>query len=230
MDGVGPLVPAAGRGERLGRGDPEGAAPGGRRTAARARRAHPGLGSARSTSWSSLHRSGRAADVRALLADVVGAEIVVVEGGDERQESVRLALAALPPDVDVVLVHDAARALAPVELIEAVARRRPRRHRSGRPGDRGGRHRSSRSTPTARSIATVDRSTLRAIQTPQGFRRSVLAALHANAKPSAEPLTDDAGLAEARGHPCARHVRVGRGVQGDPPDRPAACRNRSGAT
>jgi 2-C-methyl-D-erythritol 4-phosphate cytidylyltransferase len=48
--------------------------------------------------------------------------------------------------------------------------------------------------------ATVDRSTLRAVQTPQGFRRDLLAKAHAAADPAA-PATDDAGLVEALGLP-----------------------------
>jgi 2-C-methyl-D-erythritol 4-phosphate cytidylyltransferase len=45
-------------------------------------------------------------------------------------------------------------------------------------------------------VATVDRSVLRAVQTPQGFRRATLAAAHAGA---ADDHTDDAGLAEQAG-------------------------------
>jgi 2-C-methyl-D-erythritol 4-phosphate cytidylyltransferase len=43
---------------------------------------------------------------------------------------------------------------------------------------------------------TVDRSVLRNVQTPQGFRHDVLAAAHAAAT---DPLTDDAGLVEKAG-------------------------------
>lgn len=49
-----------------------------------------------------------------------------------------------------------------------------------------------------RVLGTVDRSALRAVQTPQGFRRAVLAAAHAAA---GDPLTDDAGLVEKQGVP-----------------------------
>jgi 2-C-methyl-D-erythritol 4-phosphate cytidylyltransferase len=41
----------------------------------------------------------------------------VVSGGDTRAESVRRALAALPEDVDVVAVHDAARPLVTAEVV-----------------------------------------------------------------------------------------------------------------
>jgi len=47
-------------------------------------------------------------------------------------------------------------------------------------------------------LGTVDRSVLRSVQTPQGFRREVLVAAHAAA---ADPLTDDAGLVEKAGLP-----------------------------
>jgi 2-C-methyl-D-erythritol 4-phosphate cytidylyltransferase len=133
--------------------------------------------------------------VRRLLAPV--APITVVPGGAERQDSVAAALAAVPGDVDIVLVHDAARALAPPELVEAVAAA----VRAGRPA-------VIPVLPVVDTVkevgsdglvlGTVDRSTLRVVQTPQGFRRAVLAAAHAGA---ADPLTDDAGLVEKAGIP-----------------------------
>jgi 2-C-methyl-D-erythritol 4-phosphate cytidylyltransferase len=57
--------------------------------------------------------------VRALLEPI--APVVVVAGGASRQLSVAAALAAADPALDIVLVHDAARALAPPALIERVA-------------------------------------------------------------------------------------------------------------
>jgi 2-C-methyl-D-erythritol 4-phosphate cytidylyltransferase len=47
-------------------------------------------------------------------------------------------------------------------------------------------------------VGTVDRSVLRAVQTPQGFRRAVLATAHASA---VDHHTDDAGLVEKLGLP-----------------------------
>jgi len=131
--------------------------------------------------------------VRRLLAPV--ASVTVVPGGAERQHSVAAALAAVPDDVEIVLVHDAARALAPSDMVEAVAAA----VRAGRPAvipvlpvvdtvkEVG---------PDDLVLGTVDRSALRIVQTPQGFRRAVLAAAHASA---ADPLTDDAGLVEKAG-------------------------------
>ena len=131
--------------------------------------------------------------VRALVAPV--APVTVVAGGIHRQASVAAALAAVPPDVPIVLVHDAARALAPAELVEAVAA-----------AVRAGAEAVIPVLPVVDTIkevapsgevrGTVDRTPLRAVQTPQGFRREILTAAHAAA---VDPLTDDAGLVEKQG-------------------------------
>jgi 2-C-methyl-D-erythritol 4-phosphate cytidylyltransferase len=138
------------------------------------------------------------AEVRAQLADLVasnGVRIDVVAGGDTRQHSVAAALIAAPPGFPIVLVHDAARAFAPVDLIERVADA----VRSGHPAvvpvlavvdtikqvDESG-----------HVVATLDRSVLRAVQTPQGFQRDVLEAGH---RAAVDAHTDDAGLVEKLG-------------------------------
>ena len=140
------------------------------------------------------------AAVRRLLAAALPAAAVrVVSGGASRQASVALALADLDADVDVVLVHDAARPLVPRELVEQVLA-----------AVRGGADAVvpvlpvvdtvKRVSPEGLVVETVDRSVLRAVQTPQGFRRDVLERAHAAADPTA-PATDDAGLVEALGLP-----------------------------
>ncbi|WP_405585444.1 2-C-methyl-D-erythritol 4-phosphate cytidylyltransferase [Streptomyces sp. NBC_01190] len=142
-----------------------------------------------------------AAEVRALL-DAHGlpesTDILVVPGGDVRQDSVRLGLAALPEDVDVVLVHDAARPLVPVETVEAVVDA----VRSGAPAVVPG-------LPLADTVKSVDpdtgqvtgtprRALLRAVQTPQGFDRALLAKAHATVT---HDVTDDASMVEQLGVP-----------------------------
>jgi 2-C-methyl-D-erythritol 4-phosphate cytidylyltransferase len=134
--------------------------------------------------------------VAALLIDQqIDTEVYVVAGGATRQESVSLAVAGLAADVDVVLVHDAARPLVPVELVDAVAA-----------AVRSGADAVIPVLPVADTVkqvaaevvvATLDRSVLRAVQTPQGFRRAVLVAAHAAA--DGADATDDAGLVEAMG-------------------------------
>ncbi len=137
--------------------------------------------------------------VAAMLAEQsFQAEVVVVTGGDTRQDSVARALLTLPDDVDVVLVHDAARPLVPVEVVTAVAA-----------AVRAGNDAVVPGLPVVDTIkrvdansdveCTVDRAPLRAIQTPQGFRRQVLQHAHASADPGDGSATDDAGLVERLG-------------------------------
>jgi 2-C-methyl-D-erythritol 4-phosphate cytidylyltransferase len=136
-------------------------------------------------------------EVRAILdAHRVPAEVSVVAGGDTRQQSVRLALEAV--SADVVLVHDAARPLAPAELADDVARCVLDGADAVVPVlaiadtvkevDTGG-----------QVVRTVDRDTLRLVQTPQGFKRAVLLAAHSHAENEGGSATDDAGLVERAG-------------------------------
>jgi 2-C-methyl-D-erythritol 4-phosphate cytidylyltransferase len=189
------VVPAAGRGERLGPGAPKALRELGGvpmlvhavRTLARARFVDAVVVAA---------PAGEVASVQALLRDhEVPAEVTVVAGGATRQESVCLAVASLPPDVTVILVHDAARPLVPVEVVDAIAS-----------AVRDGADAVVPAMPLADTvkvvdsdvvISTPDRASLRAIQTPQGFRRSVLEQAHAAA--GASLATDDAGLVELLG-------------------------------
>ncbi|MBI1378722.1 MAG: 2-C-methyl-D-erythritol 4-phosphate cytidylyltransferase [Frankiales bacterium] len=197
------IVPAAGRGERLGPGAPKALRTlGGVPMLVHAVRA---LASARAVDLVVVAAPDDAvAEVSALLlehglADAEGgrAGAMVVAGGDTRQDSVARALHALPPDYDVVLVHDAARPLVPVTLVDAVAA-----------AVRGGADAVVPGLPVADTVkavdaadvvsATLDRAQLRAIQTPQGFRRAALTEAHAASDPDA-PATDDAGLVERLG-------------------------------
>jgi 2-C-methyl-D-erythritol 4-phosphate cytidylyltransferase len=151
--------------------------------------------------------------VRGLLASVQGASVSVVAGGATRAESVVRALKSLAEDVDVVLVHDAARPLTPVALVEAVDAAVRSGHVGVVPGlpvpdtiksvDAAGLAGGAAGSASAERVAgTVDRTRLRAVQTPQGFRRDVLEAAYAAAEADgALDATDDAGLVERVGHP-----------------------------
>lgn len=196
---VAAIVPAAGRGERLGPGAPK---------ALRTLGGVPMLVYAvRSLAQARLVDAvvvaapqGECVAVRSLLSGLeLDAELTVTDGGETRQESVRRALAGLDADVDTVLVHDAARPLAPPELADAVARAVLAGADGAVPGvpvadtvksvDAGG-----------RVMQTVDRSAFRAVQTPQGFRRDTLTRAHADAAATGTfDVTDDAGLVERIG-------------------------------
>lgn len=121
-------------------------------------------------------------------------EVTVVAGGAERTDSVGAGLAALPSSTQTVLVHDAARALTPPALFSAVIAA----VRSGADAVVPGLAVSDTIKQVDESghvVATLDRSVLRAIQTPQGFTRAALAAAHA----SGDLATDDAALVEKAG-------------------------------
>jgi 2-C-methyl-D-erythritol 4-phosphate cytidylyltransferase len=188
------LVPAAGAGLRLGPGGPKAL----RLLAGEPLLVHTIRRVAAASSVRLIVVAAPAAEVEAvreLLAPV--APVTVVAGGAERQESVSLALAAVPAEIGIVLVHDAARALTPPQLIESVAAAVRHGHPAVIPvlpvvdtiKEVG---------PGEAVLGTVDRSVLRSVQTPQGFRHDVLAAVHASA---ADALTDDAGLVEKAGLP-----------------------------
>ncbi|MCR2816515.1 2-C-methyl-D-erythritol 4-phosphate cytidylyltransferase [Microbacterium jiangjiandongii] len=119
----------------------------------------------------------------------------VVTGGATRQASVAAGLHAVWPDVEVVLVHDAARALTPPAVFERVIAAVD----AGAAGvipvlpviD------TLKRVDGARIVAGVDRAELAAAQTPQGFRRDVLDAAYAAAE---EEFTDDAAVVASAGH------------------------------
>lgn len=190
------LVPAAGRGERLGPGMPKALRPlGGVPMLVHALRA---LVNSRVVDLVVVAAPEDEVDSVTALLGEQHVEAIVVSGGDTRQDSVARALLALPDDVDVVLVHDAARPLVPAEVVVAVVS-----------AVRSGRSAVVPAIPVVdtikqvdaddRVLATVDRSALRAVQTPQGFDREVLRSAHAAA--DLESATDDAGLVERMGLP-----------------------------
>ncbi|MEO6309443.1 MAG: 2-C-methyl-D-erythritol 4-phosphate cytidylyltransferase, partial [Leifsonia sp.] len=125
----------------------------------------------------------------------------VVAGGDTRQESVNRGLALLQPEILTVLVHDAARALTPSALFDAVVDTVQSTGSGVLPGlavvD------TIKRVDAAGAVqATLDRSELAAVQTPQGFPRGLLVAAAEAASESARAeATDDAALVAAAGHP-----------------------------
>ena len=122
----------------------------------------------------------------------VDAEVHIVVGGATRQDSVAAALRILPTDIDLVLIHDAARPLVPQSVIGNVLTEL-----------RSGAQAVIPVLPVSDTIKrvanngivleTVDRDSLRRVQTPQGFVRSVLADALSEA---IHVATDEAGLVE----------------------------------
>ena len=122
-----------------------------------------------------------------------GRVVAWVAGGRERQDSVANGLAALPPEYDIVAVHDCARALVTPEVIARVV------------GDAAMHGAAIAAVALEDTLKlgqldvverTIPRAGLYRAQTPQAFRRDWLERAHAEAKGNA---TDDAALVEALG-------------------------------
>ncbi|MGI5251675.1 2-C-methyl-D-erythritol 4-phosphate cytidylyltransferase [Actinacidiphila glaucinigra] len=192
------VIPAAGRGVRLGPGAPKALRTlGGVPILVHAVRA---MTRARAVSLVVVVAPpDGVAEVRALL-DSHGLpeakDIRIVAGGESRQDSVRLGLAALPDEVEVVLVHDAARPLVPVDMVDAVAAA----VRDGAPAVVPGLPLADTvkeiDPATEAVVGTPDRSLLRAVQTPQGFDRATLLKAHTTVTGA---VTDDASMVERLG-------------------------------
>jgi 2-C-methyl-D-erythritol 4-phosphate cytidylyltransferase len=187
------LIVAAGRGERLGFGSPKALVP---------------LCGQPMLAWSvaSLRLVTAVTEiVVALPAEALDAApegVIAVAGGAQRSHSVRAALAAASPGADPVIVHDAARPLTTADMFtqalqalelapeaQAVIAAVPVSDTIKQVAADG------------RSVsATLDRSTLWAVQTPQVFRRAALEAALAGASDELlAQATDDAWLIERAG-------------------------------
>lgn len=114
-------------------------------------------------------------------------------GGETRRDSVYNGLRALPEDAEIVAVHDAARPFVTAEIVRATVES-AREYGSGVI--------ATPVTDTIKqihpdgSVSTLDRSALRAVQTPQTFHAKDLIAAHERAQKDDLPATDDAALYE----------------------------------
>ncbi|MGW1882183.1 2-C-methyl-D-erythritol 4-phosphate cytidylyltransferase [Streptomyces sp. NPDC001970] len=201
------VIPAAGRGVRLGPGAPK---------ALRAINGTPML----------IHAvramaASRAVSLVVVVAPPDGApevknlldehalpertDYLVVPGGETRQESVRLGLEALPETITTVLVHDAARPLVPVDIVDGVIEA----VRDGAPAvvpalplaDTVKQVEPREKGEPEPVVATPERARLRAVQTPQGFDRDMLVRAHETVVVGGDGATDDAGMVEQLGAP-----------------------------
>ena len=118
-------------------------------------------------------------------------------GGAERPESVARALAATDPATDLVAIHDAVRPMIRPEVIREALRAAAEHGAAvvGRPVD----HTVKRVAADRRILATVPRHDLWIAQTPQVFRRAILAEAYARRGEVPGHITDDAQLVEALG-------------------------------
>jgi 2-C-methyl-D-erythritol 4-phosphate cytidylyltransferase len=124
--------------------------------------------------------------------------VIVVQGGAERQDSVRRALNEVPESAELVLVHDAVRPFVTVSKIREVLLAAAR--------DGG----AILAVPVKNTIKrgegdwvkeTVDRSALYEVQTPQAFRKEILIRAYEKAAADGFSGTDDSQLVERIGSP-----------------------------
>ncbi|MBS1693853.1 MAG: 2-C-methyl-D-erythritol 4-phosphate cytidylyltransferase [Actinobacteria bacterium] len=181
------VVPAAGSGERLAAGAPK---------------AFVDVGGQPMLQWAlaGLRDSGVVDSIIVAVPPartdeatlVFGSDAVIVAGGADRTESVRLALGAAG-DAELILVHDAARALTPPSLIVRVVESLRAGHTAVVPA-----------LPVSDTIKAIDangvvigtpeRAGLRAVQTPQGFHADILRRAYERA--GSGGFTDDASMVE----------------------------------
>ncbi|MBP6684847.1 MAG: 2-C-methyl-D-erythritol 4-phosphate cytidylyltransferase [Leucobacter sp.] len=206
LSALGVVLVAAGRGERLGAGIPKAFVElGGRTLIEHCTSIVTGLPSGGHLVI--VVPEDSAAETLGRVSNVIPSgsswEVSVTPGGRERHESVRFGLDALHDQADIVLVHDAARPLAPAELFERVAAEVRRTGSSVIP--------ALAVTDTLKRVSadgvvheTVDRAPLVAVQTPQGFPREQLAAAHdrlgsGGAHEGTGQPTDDAEVVQRAG-------------------------------
>lgn len=181
---VAALIPAAGEGTRLGRGPKALVAVAGETLLKRAIKAF--VGSADETLVAVPPSFSGEAGLE------LPAGVRLVPGGDTRQKSVYNLLRAT--DADIVLIHDAARPFLARTVIEHVVAA-VRAH-----GAASVVTHVADTLIEADSGRTVDRRLLRAVQTPQGFRREVVLSAHERALQGGYAATDDADLVRAMGY------------------------------
>lgn len=127
----------------------------------------------------------------------VGVPVLAVAGGERRQDSVRLGLAALPKDCGRVLVHDSARPFFSPTLVQALL--------AGLTDGIDGVIPGLPVTDTVKHVeagtvvSTLRRDSLRAVQTPQLFPAALLRRVHEQALAESWEVTDDASMVELAG-------------------------------
>lgn len=195
-DEVAVLIPAAGRGRRLG-GKPKQFRELGEHSvlvqALLVFERHPAVGHA----VVAVSEDDVVGVTDQLQAEGLSVLTAVVAGGDDRQASVRHALRAVPDSVKMVLVHDAARPFVAAPQVQALVQTLRREGAA------------SLAIPVADTLRrggndrfgdTVSREGLYRMQTPQGFRRDWLEQAHRRAVSENVVATDDVALVQDAGH------------------------------
>jgi 2-C-methyl-D-erythritol 4-phosphate cytidylyltransferase len=135
-------------------------------------------------------------------------KVEIIEGGEERKQTVDKLLSATPPERDIILAHDGARPLVSAKLIQKVLEA----------AAKWGAAIAAipitdtikKSTNGGETVSgTVDRASLYRAQTPQAFHRDLIVSAHRRARKDRLEVTDDASLMEQMGH----EVRIVEGEE-----------------
>lgn len=122
----------------------------------------------------------------------------VVVGGADRARSVAAGLSEVDPDAGLIAIHDGARPLVPLQVVEeAVAQGA----RTGAAAPALPVTDTIKRAEGGRTVETVDRSQLWAVQTPQVFEAGLIRAAVEKALADGESLTDECGAVERLGMP-----------------------------
>ncbi|OLN23137.1 2-C-methyl-D-erythritol 4-phosphate cytidylyltransferase [Domibacillus antri] len=119
-------------------------------------------------------------------------------GGQERQYSVYSGLKALPPETEIVLVHDGARPFITRDTIALLAESA---RETGAAIAAVPVKDTIKQADSGKVSQTVDRANLWSVQTPQAFRTSVLLAAQQKAEDEQFLGTDESSLVERTGYP-----------------------------
>ena len=140
----------------------------------------------------------------------------LVPGGAERQDSVWRGLQCVPPEVELVVVHDGVRPFVTASLLRDTLQQ-ARQHGAAITAVPL-KDTLKRVSLDGRVEATVPRERLWRTQTPQAFRRTLLLEAFAHARQQGLQMTDEAGLIEALGQPVHVVTGVEQNVKMTTPD------------
>lgn len=130
------------------------------------------------------------------MCSALAKPVTVVSGGMSRAESVLCGLRAVPQETRLVAIHDGARPLVSVSVIDAAIRMAAA---TGAAAPAVALHDTVKVAHDGIVSYTPDRATLFAVQTPQVFDKGKILAALLDAMAQGLPLTDDCSAAEAAG-------------------------------
>jgi 2-C-methyl-D-erythritol 4-phosphate cytidylyltransferase len=135
-------------------------------------------------------------DIFSSFKDLI--DLKIVYGGETRQDSVYNGIKALSDDVEIVLIHDAARPFITKDIIER-SRLHARKYGAGCAGIQA-KDTIKIVDRNNTIVSTPERNSLWHAQTPQAFKKDIISDAYEKASKRGLTATDDAGIAEEAGY------------------------------